>query len=409
MRLRLGLSTCPNDTFAFHALRAREVDWRGIEFEFELADVEQLNERMLAGALDASKVSFHAALQAGARWCVLEAGAALGFGVGPLLLAPGAPTTSRRVLAPGRWTTAQLLWRLFHAGEGEAEQVVFSAIVPALERGEAALGVCIHEARFTWAARGLRLVEDLGERWERETHSPLPLGGIAARADLGEPGLVRLAACVRDSLEWGLAHRDACLPTMSAQAQEFDERVLWQHVELYVNSHTLELGELGRRGLDELARRAQAAPLRIVAPPPESRPRLFHLSEPAALQRLSSGEPHAPASLAGEGFVHLSRAAQLAATLERHFAAARHLVLLELDRARAEPALRWERSRGGEPFPHLYRALERADLVRAWELQRSAGERWPTLLLPRDPRGDRPAAALYFGAGTAPGATVGAP
>ncbi|MBM3977883.1 MAG: DUF952 domain-containing protein [Planctomycetes bacterium] len=146
----------------------------------------------------------------------------------------------------------------------------------------------------------------------------------------------------------------------------------------------------------------------MAAPPPEPRPRLFHLTEPAALQRLCSGEAHAPASLAGEGFVHLSRAAQLAGTLERHYASARQLVLLELDRARAEPALRWERSRGGDSFPHLYRGLERADLVRGWELKRPAGERWPTPLLPRDPRGDRPAATRYFAAGAAPGAAGGA-
>ncbi|TAJ21339.1 MAG: DUF952 domain-containing protein [Planctomycetota bacterium] len=404
MRLRVGLSTCPNDTFAFHALMARAVDWRGLDFEFALADVEELNERMLAGALDASKTSFHAALHAGARWKILEAGAALGFGVGPLLLAPGRATASRRVLAPGRWTTAQLLWRLFHAAEGEPEQVVFSSIVPALERGDARLGVCIHEARFTWRERGLALVEDLGERWERETGAPLPLGGIAARAELGDDVLARLAACVRDSIEWGLAHRDACLPTMRAHAQELEERVLWQHVELYVNAQTLELGELGRRGLDALARLGGGTPFSIVGSPPGAAPRVFHLAPAADIEPLLAGAraSYAPTAFARERFVHLSRAGQLDATLERHYAEPNkfsgELVLLELDFARCGDALRFETSRGGAVFPHLYREIECADVLRTWTLARDASARWRAPLLPRDPRGDRPRAARYFGA-----------
>jgi 1,4-dihydroxy-6-naphthoate synthase len=410
MKLRIGLSTCPNDTFAFHALMSRAVGWRGFEFEFALADVEELNERMLGGALDASKVSFHAALGAGARWVVLEAGAALGFGVGPVLLAPARTAATRRVLAPGRHTTAALLWRLFHAADGEPEHVVFSAIVPALERGDARLGVCIHEARFTWREHGLALVEDLGERWERATGAPLPLGGIAARADLGADALERLAACVRDSIEWGLAHRGECLPTMRAHAQESTDGVLWQHVELYVNAQTLELGELGRRGLDALARLAAAAGIgsgaafAIAAPPPDALPRVFHVALPADVEPLLAGARarYAPAAFAREGFVHLSRAGQLDATLERHYAETERfssgLALLELDLARCGAALRFEASRGGVAFPHLYREIERADVLRTWALGRDASGRWRAPLLPRDPRGDQPQAARYFGA-----------
>ncbi len=258
--LRVGISTCPNDTFAFHALLAGEVDFPDLELDFALLDVQELNERMLAGELDVAKVSFHAALAMADRAVVLPSGSALGFGVGPLVLAApgrGRPAPGARVLCPGEWTTAALLWRLFHAGEGNVEHVVFSAIMPALQRGEADFGVCIHEGRFTWEEAGLERVEDLGETWEEATGAALPLGGIVAARALGPARTRRVQEAVRASLEWGLAHRAACLPTMRAHAQELDEAVVWAHVDLYVNEWTLELGDTGRRALDALSRLAR--------------------------------------------------------------------------------------------------------------------------------------------------------
>ncbi len=267
--LRIGISTCPNDTFAFHALLAREIDTGDLRLSFELRDVEELNEGMLAERYDAAKVSFHAARALGERARLLSSGAALGFGVGPLLLA--APGRGRpeelalrrppRVLCPGRWTTATLLWRLFHPEPAALEQRVFSAILPALSAGEADFGVCIHEGRFLWRAHGLELVEDLGERWERATGEALPLGGIAVQSALGRETALRLDELVRRSLEWGLAHREACLASMRAHAQEQADEVLWAHVELYVNEWTLELGAVGRQALAALAERARAAGL----------------------------------------------------------------------------------------------------------------------------------------------------
>ena len=258
--LRLGISTCPNDTFAFHGLMSGAVSAEGLELAFDLFDVQELNERMLAGRFDAAKVSFHAALALAADTVVLPAGSALGFGNGPLLLA--APSADReapdrpRVLAPGRWTTAALLWHLFH-GHGQLEHVVFSDIFPALQRGEADLGVCIHEGRFTWRAAGLTFVEDLGERWERETGVPLPLGGIVARRDLPAGVAERLGAAIAASIAWGQDHREDCLESMGRYAQEMDDEVLWAHVDLYVNQHTLDLGPEGRTALaalEDLAR-----------------------------------------------------------------------------------------------------------------------------------------------------------
>ncbi|MEW6071618.1 MAG: 1,4-dihydroxy-6-naphthoate synthase [Planctomycetota bacterium] len=261
-RLRLGISPCPNDTFLFHALLEGESDRHGLEFAAELVDIEALNEGLFAGRYDLAKVSFAAALAQADRVTILPAGSALGFGVGPIVLAsphrrpaPGVPPT---VLCPGEWTTATLLWRLLHPEPAILEQRVFSEILPALRRGEADLGVCIHESRFTWPESGLACVEDLGRTWEEATGVALPLGGIAARSDLGPDRLARAAAAVRDSLAWGLAHRTACLPTMRRHAQEETDEVLWKHVALYVNEWTLDLGSAGRTALRTLSARARA-------------------------------------------------------------------------------------------------------------------------------------------------------
>lgn len=260
--IRLGISTCPNDTFAFHGLLTRAVDWRGLDFQVELLDVETLNERLLAGDFDVCKTSFHAALQAAADVVVLPSGSALGFGVGPLLLAaePGTrPTHSGQLtLCPGRHTTAALLFDLFYPHSSRVEHVVFSEIMPRLEARTADFGVCIHEGRFTWESHGLALVEDLGTRWETTTGCPLPLGGIVAARRLPAATIATVQRVIHDSLMLALGDREAALPTMRASAQEFDDRVLMQHVDLYVNDWTLDLGPTGAAALAELSARAAA-------------------------------------------------------------------------------------------------------------------------------------------------------
>jgi 1,4-dihydroxy-6-naphthoate synthase len=258
--IRLGISTCPNDTFAFHGLLTRAVDWRGLDFQVELLDVETLNERLLTGEFDVCKASFHAAILAATDVVVLPSGSALGFGVGPLLLAaePGTrPTHSRQLtLAPGRHTTASLLFDLFYPRTSRVEQVVFSEIMPRLMARTADFGVCIHEGRFTWEAHGLALVEDLGTRWETETACPLPLGGIVASRRLPDATIATVQRVIHDSLMLALRDRTAALPTMRARAQEFDDRVLMQHVDLYVNEWTVDLGPTGAKALDMLSTRA---------------------------------------------------------------------------------------------------------------------------------------------------------
>jgi 1,4-dihydroxy-6-naphthoate synthase len=258
--IRLGISTCPNDTFAFHGLITRAVDWRGLEFDVEPLDIEQLNERLRARDFDVAKTSFHAALHLADDHVVLPSGSALGFGVGPLLLAAagrGRPEhDSQLTLLPGRFTTAALLFALFHPRTTRIEHAVFSEIMPRLVAGQADFGVCIHEGRFTWQGHGLGLVEDLGSRWEKETGCPLPLGGIVAASRLPRETIEAVQRVIHDSLSHALADRQAALPTMRQYAQEFDDDVLMRHVDLYVNEWTLDLGATGGKALDELSARA---------------------------------------------------------------------------------------------------------------------------------------------------------
>lgn len=260
--IHLGISTCPNDTFAFHGLMTKSVDWRGLQFEVELLDIQQLNDQLFAGAFDVAKASFHAALHLTDSTVVLPSGSALGFGVGPLLLSavPGkVPKDESQVtLCPGELTTAAMLFRLFYSNTTRIEHTVFSAIMPRLQQRTADFGVCIHEGRFTWQNEGLGLVEDLGTRWEKLTGCPLPLGGILASRRLPDDVISRVQAVLLDSLLYARNDPSRALPTMRKYAQEFDDHVLMQHVDLYVNDWTIDLGEVGQRSLDELSARAKS-------------------------------------------------------------------------------------------------------------------------------------------------------
>lgn len=262
-RVRLGISPCPNDTFVFHGLLSGAIRVPGVDLAIELHDVEALNQKFAARELDVSKASFFAALSLARDCVVLSAGSAVGFGVGPLLLArAGAPPLANaRVLCPGERTTAHFLYRAFHPREGRVEQALFSDIMPSLERGDADYGVCIHEGRFTYREHGLVCVEDLGETWERATRSPLPLGGILASRGIGVDVARTLDRAIRDSLIFARGHPREAFATMQEHAQELDERVIWQHVDLYVNEWTRELGAVGRAALAELSSRARAAGL----------------------------------------------------------------------------------------------------------------------------------------------------
>ena len=264
-KIRLAISTCPNDTFAFHGLLTGQIETRGLDFEIELLDIQQLNDGLFAKRFDIAKASFHAALLLADRYCVMPSGSALGFGVGPLLLGakPGTRprATGTLTLCPGQHTTATMLLRLFYGIETQVKHVVFSDVMPALQEGTADFGVCIHEGRFTWEEQGLNLVEDLGTRWEKETNCPLPLGGILGQKNLGCEVLQKVQAAIEESLKLSLADPESALPTMRQYAQEFDDEILMKHVELYVNDWTLDLGSVGAAALQELSNRAKSVGL----------------------------------------------------------------------------------------------------------------------------------------------------
>jgi len=263
MRLEIGLSPCPNDTFTFHGLLTGAVQVEGAEAQLVLADVQELNAGLVAGRFDVAKASTAAALRLAPDTVFLRSGAALGFGVGPLLLAaPGRAQSlgprgllpaDARVLCPGEHTTAHLLYRLFHTGEGRVEQVPFHTILPALARGEADFGICIHEGRFTWQRYQLEFVQDLGAAWERHASSPLPLGGILARRRLGHTLQLAVERAIRASLDHARAHPAEAFTTMRQHAQELEDEALWKHVELYVNAWTRDLGTEGSEALRRIA------------------------------------------------------------------------------------------------------------------------------------------------------------
>ena len=299
--IELAISTCPNDTFAFHGLLTGQVDSRGLDFRVELHDVQELNRALFEGRYDCAKASFHAGLLLSHELVVFSSGSALGFGVGPLLLAAADYDASRvshpAVLCPGEHTTATMLYKLFYPGVGDIRQVVFSEIMPALQQGTADLGVCIHEGRFTWQRQGLQRVADLGTLWEERTNTPLPLGGIVGRRALGNETLAKIQAVIHDSVRYGLQHRAETLPTMKRYAQELEEEVIYAHVDLYVNDWTVALGEVGQQALDRLHTLALAAGM-----VPEGQEKL----------EIITGEPASAASSKTDQSVHKT------ANLPRH-------------------------------------------------------------------------------------------
>ncbi len=260
--MKLGFSPCPNDTYIFYALVHRKVA-HPEPVEPVLADVETLNAWAREGRLPATKLSYAAFARVRHRYLGLAAGGALGRGVGPLVVARrDRPFAGARVAHPGEHTTAYTLFRLF-MGERPFTPVpmVYSAIMPAVERGEVDLGLIIHESRFVYPEHGLVKLLDLGEWWEEATGLPLPLGLVAVRRDLGEARARALERAVRASLAYARDHEAEAWPYLRAHAQELADDVIRAHVRTYVNAFSLDLGEEGRRAAAELFARMERANL----------------------------------------------------------------------------------------------------------------------------------------------------
>ncbi|MCL5021780.1 MAG: 1,4-dihydroxy-6-naphthoate synthase [Nitrospirae bacterium] len=261
VKLTLGYSPCPNDTFIFYALVHGAVDTGGLGFKEVLLDVETLNGKALGAELDITKVSFHAYGFLRDRYCLLRSGGALGRGCGPLVVAKGdAGMDDLRggtIAIPGRLTTAFLLLQLCEPALARNVIVMpFDRIMDAVKKGVADAGLIIHESRFTYPAYGLCEVMDLGRWWEEETGAPIPLGGILAKKSLGPERIVAVEALVRKSIEYAFAHREETREYIRDHSQEIDDAVITRHIDLYVNDYSLDLGDDGVRAVEELLRRA---------------------------------------------------------------------------------------------------------------------------------------------------------
>ena len=265
MKLTLGFSPCPNDCFIFDAIVHQRIDLEGLAFDVRLADVEALNLDAFAGTADVTKLSYHAFAYCADRYVLLGAGSALGRKCGPILIskrtiAPENVAGGRlRIAIPGTYTTANFLLGLAFPAAQRKTPILFSDIEPALLRGDYDAGLIIHENRFTYEARGLRKIIDLGEFWEQETGMPIPLGGIVVNRALPEDVQRTVNRVVRRSVEYAFAHREASLPYVREHAQEMSDDVMYKHIDLYVNDFSVDLGLEGRAAVTCLFDRAREA------------------------------------------------------------------------------------------------------------------------------------------------------
>ncbi len=262
--LSLGYSPCPNDTFIFYGLVHRTVDTEDIVFHEILDDVETLNRKALDGALDMTKVSYHALGHLRDRYYLLRSGGALGKGCGPLVIAREECTMKqlrgRKIAIPGLLTTAFLLLQIFDPSlKDHAVPMPFDRIIGSVASGAIDAGLIIHESRFTYQRAGLRKVLDLGEWWEEETGLLIPLGGILARKDLGGTLANRIDCMLKKSIEYAFSHKDETRSYIRKHAQEIEDGVIEQHIGLYVNDYSLDIGDKGEEAVEELLRRAVAS------------------------------------------------------------------------------------------------------------------------------------------------------
>jgi 1,4-dihydroxy-6-naphthoate synthase len=262
VKLRFGFTPCPNDAFAFHAL-VHGLVRAPFEVEPVLLDIEELNQQAAGAELELTKLSFGARAAAGDRYRLLRSGAALGRGVGPLVVARGAGSLEEaaagRVAVPGLETTAYLLLRLAAPALGEVVELRYDRILDAVATGQVDAGLIIHESRFTYGEHGLVSVADLGDWWEGETSLPVPLAGIFARSDL-DPELADAAeAAIRASVEFAFANPEASRDYVREHSHEMSDEVCAAHVALYVNEHSIDIGDEGLAAIDRLLGRATAA------------------------------------------------------------------------------------------------------------------------------------------------------
>jgi len=258
MKLTLGFSPCPNDTFIFDALVNKKIDTEELEFETALEDVETLNQWALQGKLDITKLSFPAFFQSLDTYTLLNVGSALGKGVGPILVSKEdiqysiSNVQESTIALPGANTTANLLFSFAYPEALNKKFMIFSAIEDAVVKEEADLGVIIHENRFTYQRKGLHEVIDLGEYWEEKTNMPIPLGGIAINQSVKRSTALKVNKLIKKSLEFAFSNYPLITDYVKQHSQEMSEDVMRQHIDLYVNDYSSDLGEGGKKAIRSL-------------------------------------------------------------------------------------------------------------------------------------------------------------
>lgn len=256
MKLSIGFSPCPNDTFIFDALVNGKIDTEGLAFEPLLEDVQTLNAWAAEGKLDVTKLSFPALFNQASKYGILNSGSALGKGVGPLLIAKQIMDVSGidnlRIAIPGENTTAHFLLNYAFPQAKNKVVMLFSSIEDAVIKGEVDLGVIIHENRFTYQQKGLHKICDLGEIWESRENVPIPLGCIAVKRNLANDVQQKIDQLVKKSLEYAFQHYPHLSPYVAQHAQAMEEEVMRKHIELYVNNYSLSLGTDGKAAINKL-------------------------------------------------------------------------------------------------------------------------------------------------------------
>jgi 1,4-dihydroxy-6-naphthoate synthase len=256
MKLTIGFSPCPNDTFIFDALIHHKIDTEGLDFEVFYDDVETLNQKAFRGELDITKLSYHAFAYAADKYILLDAGSALGFGVGPLLITKQADVSNLisnisnlKIGIPGKYTTANFLLSLAFPDATNKQEIIFSDIENAVLDGRIDIGLIIHENRFTYQNKGLHKIIDLGDFWEKRTGCAIPLGGIVANSNLPLDVQHKINRVLQRSVEFAFANPKSGLEYIRSHAQEMSEEVMYKHIELYVNQFSVDLGAEGKKAV----------------------------------------------------------------------------------------------------------------------------------------------------------------
>ena len=258
MRLTLGFSPCPNDTFIFDAMVHGRIDTEGLEFDYFLTDVEELNRKALSADIDVTKISYNAYAYVAQNYLILDAGSALGHRNGPLLISKNRIGISElpglKIAIPGKYTTANLLFSIAWPEVVNKTEYLFSDIEDALLKDEVDAGLIIHETRFTYYRRGLHKLADMGEYWETLTGLPIPLGAIVIKRSIPDDIALKVNRVVRRSLEYAYKDSFASYDFVSDNAREMDSTIMNNHIKLFVNEYTLNLGKKGREAIVELFR-----------------------------------------------------------------------------------------------------------------------------------------------------------